>query len=348
MTQLITLDPQQPEPAAIALAATILRAGKLVAFPTETVYGLGANALDPLAVERIYKAKGRPASDPLIVHIADLDQLDMITIDLPAIVPLLARYFWPGPLTLVLRRSALIPASVSAGLDTVAVRIPRHPVAHALIEAAGLPIAAPSANRFARPSPTTAQHVYDDLAGRVDMILDGGPTTIGLESTVVDLSGDPPAVLRPGGLSVEALRRFIPNIHFTPRYTTPEKASPSPGTLLKHYSPDAELILVSGMRTAVLEYIRAEIVRRHTAGQRIGILAVDEDRAFFDGLPAQLLALGSEGNLAQVGTHLFARIRELDQAGVDCMFVRSLEQTGIGLAIWDRLVRAAEGRVVEV
>src|SRR5262245_22416754 len=198
-TKIIIVNPVAPEPAVIQQAASVIRAGGLVAFPTETVYGLGANALDATAVARIFAAKGRPASDPLIVHIAAFAQLDDIAEQIPPLARELAAAFWPGPLTLVLRRRSIVPANVSAGRETVAVRMPAHPVALALCGAAGVPIAAPSANLFTRTSPTEAEHVLEDLAGRIDLLLDGGPTPIGLESTVLDLTQSPPALLRPGG-----------------------------------------------------------------------------------------------------------------------------------------------------
>src|SRR3954453_15196011 len=238
-TLIIRVGPLAPEEAAIRQASEILLRGGLVAFPTETVYGLGANALDAAAVQRIFVAKGRPASDPLIVHIVALDQLDGVAAGGPALAYSLAQAFWPGPLTLVLKRRPAIPATVSAGRDTVAVRIPDHAVPLALVRAAGVPIAAPSANLFTRPSPTTAAHVLEDLDRRIDMLLDGGPTPIGLESSVLDLTSAQPTLLRPGGVSIEALRQHIPEVIFVPRYVEPDPATPapmSPGMLLKHYS----------------------------------------------------------------------------------------------------------------
>jgi L-threonylcarbamoyladenylate synthase len=347
-THVIAIDPQAPDPQAIGLAAELLRSGRLVAFPTETVYGLGANAYDEAAVAQIFAAKGRPATDPLIVHLAALADLETIAQAVPALAYQLAARFWPGPLTLVLRRRPIIPASVSAGLDTVAVRVPAHPIARALLECARVPIAAPSANRFARPSPTTAQHVLDDLAGRVDLILDGGPTAIGLESTVLDLTCATPTILRPGGISLELLRLVVPEVAFVPRYLTSETAATAPGSLLKHYSPDAELRLIHGPLAAVHRYIRAEVDHVVAAGQRVGVLAVDEDLPALAGIAAMIISLGAEAEPETVGRLLFARIRELDQHGVDLILVRGLAQNGLGLAIWDRLVRAAEGHVVEV
>ncbi|HEU4326077.1 MAG TPA: L-threonylcarbamoyladenylate synthase [Roseiflexaceae bacterium] len=350
-TLLVTVDLAAPDPVAIAQAAALLRAGGLVAFPTETVYGLGANARDPQAVARIYQAKGRPASDPLIVHIAALDQLALVALDVPPQALALARLFWPGPLTLVLRRHPDIAENVAAGTPTVAVRMPDHPVALALIAAAGVPVAAPSANLFARPSPTTAQHVLEDLAGRIDLVLDAGAARIGLESTVVSLSEQPPAVLRPGGVPLEALRQAVPGIALRARYLRPEEqeaAAPSPGMLLKHYSPRAELLLFSGPTESVLERMCAVALREQASGRRVGLLLPDEDRARFADLPVELHALGPQADLAAVGAHLFDGLRALDRLGVDLILARGLAREGLGLAIWDRLLRATEGRVVVV
>ncbi|GAB4209760.1 MAG: L-threonylcarbamoyladenylate synthase [Roseiflexaceae bacterium] len=350
-TLLVVVDPVAPDPQAIGQAAALLRAGRLVAFPTETVYGLGANARDPQAVARIYQAKGRPASDPLIVHIAALDQLGQVALDVPEQALALAQRFWPGPLTLVLRRHPSIADTVAAGTSTVAVRMPDHPVALALITAAGVPVAAPSANLFARPSPTTAQHVLEDLAGRIDLVLDAGPARIGLESTVVNLSEQPPVVLRPGGVPLEALRQAVPGIELRARYLRPEQqevAAPSPGMLLKHYSPRAELLLFSGPVEPVLVQMRATVLHEQAHGRRVGLLIPDEDQAHFAGLPVELHALGPQADLAAVGAHLFDGLRALDRRGVDLILARGLAREGLGLAIWDRLLRATEGRVIVV
>jgi L-threonylcarbamoyladenylate synthase len=349
-TRVVRVDPQQPDPRVIAEAAAILRAGGLVAFPTETVYGLGANALDTAAVDRIFHAKGRPASDPLIVHIAAHGDLAALAADPPPIAPALARRFWPGALTIVLKRQSHVPANLAAGRDTVALRMPAHPVALALIRAAGVPIAAPSANLFSRPSPTTARHVLDDLHGRIDMVLDAGPTMIGVESTVVDLTVEPPAVLRPGGVTLEALREALPNVTFVPRYQALEDASgmAAPGMLLKHYSPRAELRLYSGERAAALAQMRIAALALIEAGRSVGALLTDEDSAVFAALPVRVATLGAAGDADQIAARLFAALREVDATGVDVILARDVANEGLGLAIRDRLVRAAEGRVILV
>src|SRR5687767_563831 len=212
VTEVLTLDPRHPDPEGIARAAAVLSRGGLVAFPTETVYGLGAHALDSAAVRRIFDAKGRPAEDPLIVHVHDIYALNELTEDRPHGVEVLASRFWPGPLTMVMRRSRAVPPEVTAGLDTVAIRIPAHPIAHALISAAAIPIAAPSANLFSRPSPTRAAHVLEDLDGRIDLVIDGGAATVGVESTVIDLTAATPAILRPGAVTAEMIEAVLPGV----------------------------------------------------------------------------------------------------------------------------------------
>ena len=346
-TRVLTIDPSAPDPQIIAEAVAVIRAGGLVAFPTETVYGLGANALDEQAVARIFHAKGRPATDPIIAHIADLRQLDVLARDVPPVARALAQRFWPGPLTLVVLRRPIVPANLSAGRATVAVRMPSHPVALALITAAGVPIAAPSANRFSRPSPTTAAHVLDDLAGRIDLVLDGGPASIGVESSVIDLTVDPPVLLRPGGVTVAALLELAPGLIVEPRYLTgDDEAAPAPGMLLRHYAPDATLMMVAGGREAALARIRSEALTAIGMGERVGVLAFNEDVSALTDLPVEVATLGSATDPEQVAQRLFAALREIERTGVDLILVRDPGQEGLSLAIRDRLVRAAEGRVI--
>ena len=341
--QHIRVSPAQPAAAAIDIAARAIKSGGLVAFPTETVYGLGANAWDADAVHKIFRAKARPATDPLIAHICSADQLDDIARDAPDLARELCRRFWPGALTLVLPKSAQLPANLTAGLDTLAVRMPDHAVAAALIEAAGVPIAAPSANRFSRPSPTTAQHVLDDLADEVDVLLDAGPTAIGLESTIVSLVDDPPQLLRPGGVPLEALRQVIPDLRFEPRFLSDGEAAPAPGTLLKHYSPRAKLLLFQGSDdAAIYAAMRAEI----EGNRRVGLMLGDADAAAFADLDVKVERLGR--NAEQAAPRLFAAMRALDGAGVGLILARAPDKQGLGLALWDRLLRAAEGSLIEV
>ena len=342
-TRVFRLDGGAAHEEALLFAGRAIRSGNLVAFPTETVYGLGANAFDEAAVAKIYAAKGRPSNDPLIAHIAGYDQLDLVARQIPAAARELCRRFWPGPLTLVLKKTECVPANMTAGLDTVAVRLPDHPVALALLRAADLPVAAPSANRFARPSPTCAQHVLDDLDGFVDVVLDGGSTPIGVESTIVSLVDDAPRVLRPGGVALEALYDFLPDLTYEPSYLADESSTaPAPGSMLRHYSPTAKVILFAGDDdAAVYATMRAEAA----AHERVGLLAADADAAAFADLNLAVESLGAGAE--EAAPRLFAALRALDRQGVDCILMRAPEKTGLGLAVWDRLLRAAVGALVE-
>ncbi len=354
MTRVLQVDPESPEPEAIAQAAAVIREGGLVAFPTETVYGLGANALDAEAVTGIFVAKDRPSYDPLIVHLADAKQVGMVVAEVPDVVQKLATAFWPGPLTLVLQRGSRVPLEVTAGGDTVAVRVPSHPVARALLEAAGVPIAAPSANRFGRVSPTRPEHVLHDLEGRFDLLLDAGSTWVGVESTVLSLVEDTPTLLRPGGVNREALERVLgPIIAQLPTVAASEVRGQgerviSPGTTAKHYAPRAEVILYRGQREATLSQMRAAARARIEAGDRVGLLLADEDVSALADLPVEIENLGSISSMRQIAQRLFAALRALDRVGVQVILARDLGSVGLGLAIRDRLTRAAGGRVVEV
>jgi L-threonylcarbamoyladenylate synthase len=350
-THWLSVNAAAPEAAVIAQAATIVRGGGLVAFPTETVYGLGADALNAQAVARIFAAKERPAYDPLIVHIADVQSLALLAVDMPALVYPLARRFWPGPLTLVLPKSAAVPEIVTAGGATVAVRCPRHPVALALIRAAATPIAAPSANRFSHTSPTLAQHVWDDLHGRIEMILDGGATPIGVESTVLDLAHGSPRLLRPGGVPVEALEAEIgPVLRSQPRTNkidndVGQAPLASPGLLDRHYAPQAPLLLVVCEQASLPARFGETVQSYLRAGKRVGVLLASEDATPLAHPAMVRLDLGSLQALDGVAARLFAALRQLDAAGVEVIVARSFPGHGLGLAINDRLRRAAQ-RVV--
>ncbi|HEX8394116.1 MAG TPA: L-threonylcarbamoyladenylate synthase, partial [Longimicrobium sp.] len=263
---MLPVDPAAPAAAVLARAAEVLRGGGLVAFPTETVYGLGAHALDPAAVARIYAAKGRPGYNPLIVHVADADQARALAAEWPDAAARLAETFWPGPLTLVVPKRDGVPDAVTAGLPSVALRVPAHPVAHALLQVSGLPVAAPSANRSTQVSPTTARHVERGLGDRVDLILDGGPCPVGIESTVVSLVAGVPTVLRPGSISVDELRRVVGEVALPAAEPGGEAARPSPGMMDRHYAPRAPLHMLPAEG-------RADAIRRAAeAGGRIGAL----------------------------------------------------------------------------
>ncbi len=334
---MISTEVLSPTPENIRRAAETLRSGGLVAFPTETVYGLGANALDETAVGRIFAAKGRPAADPLIVHLSRADGLAEVTRAVPPLALRLAEAFWPGPLTLILPKSPAIPALVTSGLETVAVRVPNHPLALALLEAAGLPVAAPSANRFGRTSPTTAQHVWQDLHGRIDLILDGGPAPIGVESTVLDVTASPPRILRPGGLTREMLEAVIGPVEVVRQKRTPEAGLPSPGLLEKHYAPQAEMILFTG--PGARQALTAFLHEQRAAGRRVGVLATDAEAAAAEQAGAVVFRLGEA--LPSIARRIYAGMRWLDSQGVELILCRDFGEDGLGLAVHDRLTRAA-------
>lgn len=354
MTRLLTVDAERPDPDLVAEAAAIIRDGGLVAFPTETVYGLGVNALDAGAVARLFEAKGRPATDPLIVHIAHIGQLGMFATTVPAQARALGLAFWAGPLTLILPKKAVIPDSVTAGLSTVAVRVPAHRVARALMEIAGVPVAAPSANRFSRPSPTQASHVLQDLDGRIDLVLDAGPTPIGVESTIVDCTTDPPTLRRPGGITREQLQEVVPDLLIDIRTGEQTEAQLAPGQLLRHYAPRARLTLYLGDPAAVVSRVGADARRLAAGGTRVGVLGPEEDVMALAPLLAASAAagrvvsraFGSRREPARAAHELFDALRAIDAEDLDVILAITIPPEGIGLAVVDRLTRAAEGRVV--
>jgi L-threonylcarbamoyladenylate synthase len=330
---LLHTDPRHPDPQVLRQAAETLRAGGLVAFPTETVYGLGAHALDPAAVQRIYQAKGRPGYNPLIVHLADAAGARALASSWPKEAGLLAAAFWPGPLTLVLPKHDSIPDSVTAGLPSVALRVPAHPVAHALLRAAGIPVAAPSANRSTEVSPTTAQHVARSLGDRVDVIVDGGPCPVGIESTVLSLVGPVPTLLRPGTISVDDLRPIIGDVALPS--TAPEEtaARPSPGMMDRHYAPRATVRIIPPAERARVLAVAGEEV---DAGRRIGGLMM-ADAA--DPRIAPVIRMPDDP--AGYASRLYAALHELDDAGCDVILIDQPPDTPAWAGVRDRLRRAA-------
>ena len=335
-------------PESLARAGELIRAGQLVAFPTETVYGLGANALDADAVRRIFEAKGRPGDNPLIAHISAIDQLAPLIAAKPSpTAAALMDAYWPGPMTLIFPKSPRVPDAVTAGLDTVAVRFPAHPAARALIDAAGTPIAAPSANRSGRPSPTTARHVLEDMDGRIPLILDGGACEVGLESTVIDLTGGKPRILRPGGVTREMIAAVAGSAGVDPAVMRPlmEGERPrSPGMKYRHYAPKGDMTIVQGGEAAVIERIAALYDAALAGGRRPLILALDGH------IPAygdrRTLALGADA--AAMAHAMFDRLREADDLGADAIFSEAVPADGVGLAVMNRLGRAAAFHIEEV
>ncbi|MEW6523175.1 MAG: L-threonylcarbamoyladenylate synthase [Bacillota bacterium] len=329
--------------ACLRRAAGLLRGGQLVAFPTETVYGLGANALDAAAVLRIFAAKGRPSDNPLIVHVSGIEAVHQLVAEFPDCARRLVEHFWPGPLTLVLRRSPVVPAEVSSGLDTVAIRMPDHRVARELISLAGVPVAAPSANWSGRPSPTTAGHVLADLGGRIAAVVDGGPTGIGVESTVLDVTVAPPVILRPGGITEEELRAVVGEIRVSSN--DPERPR-SPGQKYQHYAPRARVVVVEGKSA---EEISREIAKRiqqcAAQGRSVGVIATEETAGSYGQVP--VVVVGSRNRPQEVAARLYAAMREIDALGVSVVFCEGLPRRGLGVAIMDRLERAAGGQLVK-
>ena len=330
--KLLRIDPEAPSPQALAPAAEALRHGGLVAFPTETVYGLGAHALDPAAIARIYQAKGRPAYNPLIVHVASVGQARGLSSAWPAAADRLAERFWPGPLTLVVPRSADIPDAVSAGLPTVGIRVPAHPVAHALLAAAGIPVAAPSANRSTGVSPTTAEHVRRSLGERVDVIVDGGPCPVGIESTVVSLAGPVPTVLRPGSIPLDALRAALGTVEMAGDEPTGGAARPSPGMLDRHYAPAAEVRLFdSDARDAAFAKASWSAGERRT----VGVIA------FAPVTAAATHAIEMPRDPREYAARLYAALHEMDAEGCQAIWIERVPDTPEWAAVRDRLRRAA-------
>lgn len=331
----------------IQRAGDILRRGGLVAIPTETVYGLAANALDGEAVKKIYQAKGRPSDNPLIVHISRFSQLAPLVREVPESAQKLAAAFWPGPLTIILPKSDVIPRQTSGGLDTVAVRCPSHPTARAVIDAAEVPLAAPSANLSGRPSPTTAQHVAEDMNGRIEMILDGGPVEIGLESTIIDVTGEIPLILRPGAISLEQLRRtagagdWDPAILGKPDENLRPKA---PGMKYRHYAPQAELTIVTGLPEAVAAKIGALAAEKQREGFRVGILCPEESRERYDA--ALVKTVGTRAHEETIAHNLYRCLREFDQEKAEFVYSEAFADGPLGEAIMNRLVKAAGYRIL--
>ncbi len=323
----------------IVKAAALIKEGRLVAFPTETVYGLGANALSPEAVKKIFQAKGRPADNPLIVHLPGWEELSAVVDVVPPHAWELSLRFWPGPLTLIFKAKRGVPQAVTGGLATVAVRVPGHPVALALLKEAGVPVAAPSANLSGRPSPTRAEHVLRDLVGRVDLILDGGPCQMGLESTVVNLVATPPVILRPGGVTGEELRKVIPDLVLSPGAKALTAATPpSPGMKYGHYAPKAPLHLLEGEEARVRKELLARAYAYRQEGLKVGLIVAAPLKTAGDFV---LFNLGGSSDLAKAARDLFAVLRAMDDEGVDIILAEGFSETGLGAAVMDRLRRAA-------
>ncbi|MCM8778828.1 MAG: L-threonylcarbamoyladenylate synthase [Candidatus Omnitrophica bacterium] len=333
-TKILKINSQKIEPSKIKKAAAVIKKGGLVAFPTETVYGLGADAFNPQAVAKIFAVKKRPLNDPLIVHIAEKKDIFKVAKEVNKIAYRLIEKFWPGPLTLVLEKSSLLPEIVTTGLDTVGLRMPSHPVALSLIREAKTPLAAPSANLFGKPSPTTARHVWEDLKDKIDLILDAGKTEIGLESTILDLTRRPFSLLRLGGISLEELRKIIPEV----KLCKGEKVV-SPGMFRCHYSPRAKVMVVEEGKHQI-EKVKELAHKFSRKGKKIGIMVKEEDKSKYEKFRIKVLGKGDD--FATCAGNLFSLLREFDNEGVDLIIVEGIREKGLGRAIMERL-RKAQG-----
>lgn len=332
----------KPDEKALALAGELLKNGELVGMPTETVYGLAANALNGEAVENIFKAKGRPMDNPLIVHIADISQVDDLVSCFSEKAKALAKVFWPGALTIIMPCSENVPSQVTAGLNTVAVRFPSHKTALEIIKSAGVPLAAPSANLSGSPSPTTAQHVYNDLNGRIPLIIDGGESNVGLESTVITVATETPTLLRPGGITVEQLEEVIGKINIDKGVTQMLDVNAvvaSPGMKYKHYSPKAHIVILKGSKAEYINYIN------NCKDNSTGALCYNSD---IPQLNVPYVSLGDEVDYIGQAHNLFSALRQLDEMGLKTVYAHCPSTEGVGLAVYNRLIRSAGFEVIEL
>ncbi len=347
-TRIETIDPHRPDPKVIEKAGEILKNGGLVAFPTETVYGLGADALNEKAAEKIYAAKGRPSDNPLIIHITNMDALERIVTGIPEEARKVADAFWPGPLTMIFDKAGIVPYGTTGGLDTVAVRMPDHPAARAVIDAGGGYIAAPSANTSGRPSPTRAEHVAEDLSGRIEMILDAGPVEIGVESTILDMTVTPPMILRPGAVTREMLEDLIGEVAVdsTLGNADSKEAPKAPGMKYRHYAPKASLVVVEGPPEKVAGWISSQAVRMRQEGKKVGIIATEETRASYPDVDVKVA--GTRADESTVAGSLYGILREFDADGVDAIYSEAFDPEGIGTAVMNRLLKAAGHQVVRI
>ena len=329
-------------------AGKILKEGGLVAFPTETVYGLGADALNEEAAKKIYEAKGRPSDNPLIVHVADLEALDGITALIPSSTKKIAEAYWPGPLTMIFEKNDRVPYRTTGGLETVAVRMPDHDVARALIRAGGGYIAAPSANTSGRPSPTKASHVKEDLDGRIEMIIDGGDSKIGVESTILDMTVFPPMILRPGAVTREMLEELIGDVDVDKTLISSDSklAPKAPGMKYRHYAPKADLTVVEGSTEAVVAEINRMAAEKIREGFQVGIIGTKETVDRYQA--GDIKSIGTREDERTIASHLYGILREFDDDEVNYIFSEAFAGEGIGSAIMNRLLKAAGHRVIRV
>ena len=347
-TEILSIDINNIDLNKIRFAAEIIRSGGLVAFPTETVYGLGANALNEIAVKKIFDAKGRPSDNPLIMHIADKSTIFEIVGNVPANASILMDKFWPGPLTMVFEKAPIVPDIITAGLPTVAVRVPSHPVALELIREAGVPIAAPSANISGKPSPTESKHVIDDLYGKVDVIIDAEGAKIGVESTVLDITLMPPVILRPGGVSFEELCNVLGEVYIDPALVSKDTEGlrpRSPGMKYTHYSPKAEVIVIEGDVLKVANKINELINDYKAKNISVGVLATEQTKHFYKDVP--VLCLGDRTEPFEIAANLFKAFRNFDDTSIEVILSEAVESKGIGMAVMNRMNKAAGYNIIK-
>jgi L-threonylcarbamoyladenylate synthase len=346
-TWIVKIENEKIDIKKIKKAAELLKKGKLVAFPTETVYGLGANALDPKAVEKIFKAKKRPTDNPIIVHVSDKEMVNKLVQKIPNKALLLMDKFWPGPLTLVMKKSNLVPDIVTSGLNTVAIRMPSHEIAFLLIKESGVPIAAPSANLAGKPSPTIPEDVIQDLDGRVDAIIDAGESDIGVESTVLDLTTKIPTLLRPGGITLEQLESILGKVELHPiikaKRETKDYTPKSPGMKYRHYAPEAEVIVVEGNSDEVRKEVIDLIKYYKTLERRIGVMTVSKKHKYDCSM---VKFIGDD--LKDIAKNLFTALRSFDKKNIDVIIAEGVEEKGLGLAVMNRLRKASGYNIIKV
>lgn len=345
-TKIIKIDENNINFSLIDEGANIIKSGGIVAFPTETVYGLGANGLDEEAVKKIYKAKGRPSDNPLILHISQIEELNPLVDEISELAYKCMEKFWPGPLTIIFKKSEIIPDIITAGLDTVAIRMPDHKIASELISKAKVPIAAPSANLSGKPSPTKGSHVVEDMMGKIEMIIDGGNTGVGLESTVLDLSTEIPTILRPGGITLEDLREVIHNVVQDGSITNKDETPKSPGQKYRHYAPEAEMILYTGDVEKIIKKIKSDAKYLIDEGMKVGIMATEETKHNYT--VGQVFVSGSREKSETIAHNLFDILRNFDESNVDIILAEGVSFDNIGMAIMNRMVKAASGKVIKL
>lgn len=348
-TEIIAIDEKNIDTVAISKAGDFIKQGGLVAFPTETVYGLGGDALNPESSKKIYAAKGRPSDNPLIVHISNMEALEKIVKVVPENAKKLAGHFWPGPLTMIFEKSELVPKETTGGLNTVAVRMPSNVIARALIDAAGGYIAAPSANLSGRPSPTVAKYVIEDMNGRIDMIIDGGASEVGLESTIVDFSEGKPMILRPGFITQEMIADALNEEVVWDRAIVDadcKSAPKAPGMKYRHYAPKGDLSIVEGKKEHVVERINDLAGRDSASGLKVGIIATEETKSLYKA--DSIKSVGHEGREDEVAHHLFRILREFDDESIDRIYSEGFAQEGIGAAVMNRLLKAAGHHIIYI